>query len=265
MVGYLRLVTLIVVLALFTLAMAPVQLMAIKFNLKFAKHLPKYWHKVAVWFAGVNVKVNGSIPKTRPLLIVSNHISWMDIPVLGSITDLAFIAKREIGEMPGANFLSYLQRTILVTRENQREAGKQAQAITNRLLNNEAIVLFAEGTTRDGTLIGEFKSSLFGAAQYALASHLMEKIYIQPVSIAYTKCHGIRMGRNLRKEVAWVGDQSLFPHAKKVLLKSGYDVEVTFGEMIEVDGFAKRRELASQTHAQVYTMFMKSLHNRKTV
>lgn len=262
MIGYLRLITLVVVLFLFTLILAPIQLVAIKLNLELAKHLPTYWHKLAIWLAGVRVHVNGQIPKTRPLLIVSNHISWMDIPILGSITDLSFIAKREVGEMTGANFLSFLQRTIFVTRENRREAGKQAQAVTNRLLNNEAIVLFAEGSTFDGTLLGEFKSSLFGSAQYALASNLMETIHIQPISIAYTTCHGIHMGRNLRKEVAWVGDQELFPHAKKVLLKSGYDVEVTFGEMIEVDGFARRRDLAAQTHAQVQTMFMRSLHNR---
>jgi len=265
MIGYLRLIVLVLVLFILTVLLAPLQFIAIKFNLALAKHLPTYWHKLAVWLAGVQIVVKGDIPKTRPLLLVSNHISWMDIPVLGSITDLSFIAKREVGEMAGANILSFLQRTIFVTREARREVGKQAQAVTDRLLNNEAIVLFAEGTTHDGTLIGEFKSSLFGATQYALAGELLEKIHIQPVSITYTKCHGIHMGRMLRKEVAWIGDQSLFPHAKKLLLKSGYDVEVTFGEMIEVDSFTKRQELAMQTHAQVKTLFLQSLHNRETV
>lgn len=265
MIGYLRLTTLVIVLLIVTILLAPLQLIAIKFNLALAKHLPTYWHKIAVWIAGVRVHVKGEIPKTRPLLLVSNHISWMDIPVLGSITDLSFIAKKEVGEMAGANILSFLQRTIFVSREARRDAGKQAQAVTERLLNKEAIVLFAEGTTHDGTLIGEFKSSLFGSAQYALASGLLDKIHIQPVSITYTKCHGIYMGRGLRKEVAWIGDQDLFPHAKKLLLKSGYDVEVSFGEMIEVDNFTKRRELAIQTHSAVRKMFLQSLHNRETV
>ncbi len=265
MISYLRLITLILVLVVLTILLAPLQFIAIKLNLELAKHMPKYWHKLAVWLAGVSVTVKGEIPTTRPLLIVSNHISWMDIPVLGSVMDLSFIAKREVGEMPGANILSFLQRTLFVSRENRREAGKQAQAITDRLLNNEAIVLFAEGTTHDGTLIGDFKSSLFGAAQYALASNLMETIHVQPISIAYTKCHGIHMGRGLRKEVAWIGDQELFPHAKKLILKSGYDVEITFGEMIDVGSFTKRQELALQTHSQVRTMFMESLHGQELV
>jgi len=72
-------------------------------------------------------------------MIVSNHISWMDIPVLGSIMELSFIAKSEVNEMPGANLLSRLQRTIPIVfdeQSNRRHVTKEIQSqVRNNFLN----------------------------------------------------------------------------------------------------------------------------------
>jgi 1-acyl-sn-glycerol-3-phosphate acyltransferase len=257
-----RLIFVILALATITLIMAPLQWVAIKLNLGLARKLPMWWHKIAVWLVGMRVRVSGNIPVQRPLMLVSNHISWVDIPVLGSVMELSFIAKSEVNEMPGANLLSRLQRTIYVVREQKRKAGEQAQEVTRRMLEGDAIVLFGEGTTHDGNRIGEFKSALMGAAQYALKEDAVDSVLIQPVSIAYTHLHGMPMGRYVRAQAAWYGDMKLGGHAINIMLQGAWDVEVIFGEPVVFDENSNRRQVTKQIQAEVRNNFLNTLHRR---
>ena len=263
MIARLRLYIVIFILAIVTLFLIPVQWVAIKLNLGIARKLPMLWHKIATRFVGLKIRVSGNIPQTRPLMIVSNHISWMDIPVLGSIMELSFIAKSEVNEMAGANFLSRLQRTIYVVREDKRKAGKQAQEITQRMLQGDAMVLFGEGTTHDGNRVGTFKSALLGAAQFALKEDAVENVLIQPVSIAYTRLHGMPMGRYTRAKAAWYGDMRLGGHAINIMLQSAWDVEVIFGEPVVFDENSNRRQVTKEIQSQVRDNFLSTLHARK--
>ena len=264
MIARLRLYIVIFILAIVTLFLIPVQWMAIKLNLGIARKLPMLWHKIATSLVGLKIRVSGNIPQARPMMIVSNHISWMDIPVLGSVMELSFIAKSEVNQMAGANLLSRLQRTIFVTREEKRKAGKQAQEITQRMLEGSAVVLFGEGTTHDGNRIGEFKSALLGAAQFALADDAVESVLIQPVSIAYTRLHGMPMGRYTRAKAAWYGDMRLGSHAMNIMLQSAWDVEVIFGEPIVFDENSNRRQVTKEIQSQVRDNFLNTLHDRKS-
>ena len=264
MIARLRLYIVIFILAIVTLFLIPVQWMAIKLNLGIARKLPMLWHKIATKLVGLRIRVTGNIPAKRPMMIVSNHISWMDIPVLGSVMELSFIAKSEVNQMAGANLLSRLQRTIFVVREEKRKAGKQAQEITRRMLEGSAVVLFGEGTTHDGNRIGEFKSALLGAAQFALADDNVESVLIQPVSIAYTRLHGMPMGRYTRAKAAWYGDMRLGSHAINIMLQSAWDVDVIFGEPIIFDGNSNRRQVTKEIQLQVRDNFLNTLHDRKS-
>jgi len=165
--------------------------------------------------------------------------------------------------MAGANFLSRLQRTIFIVREQKRKAGKQAQEITQRMLDGDAIVLFGEGTTHDGNRIGTFKSALLGAAQFAVADEAVESVLIQPVSIAYTKLHGMPMGRYTRTKAAWYGDMQLGGHAFNIMLQSAWDVEVVFGEPIAFDENSNRRHITKEVQTQIRNNFINKLHQRQ--
>lgn len=264
MIARLRLYCVIFFLAIVTLILIPFQMIAVKLDLKLARKLPMLWHKIATKLVGLNIRVTGKIPSTRPLMLVSNHVSWMDIPVLGSVMELSFIAKSEVNEMTGANFLSRLQRTIFIVREDKRKAGQQAQEITQRMLDGDAMVLFGEGTTHDGNRIGTFKSALLGAAQFALKDDAVDSVMIQPVSIAYTRLHGMPMGRYTRAKAAWYGDMRLGSHAINIMLQSAWDVEVIFGEPIIFDEDSNRRHVTKQIQSQVRDNFLNTLHERQS-
>ena len=263
MIEQLKLYLVVFVLAVVTIVLLPFQLIALMLNLPISRRIPLYWHRLAMWLVGVRVTVTGVAPETKHLIIVANHISWVDIPVLGSIMELSFISKSEIGEMPGAGFMARMQRTVFIARDNKRDVANQAKEVTGRILKGDAMVLFGEGTTGNGNRLNQFKSSMFGAAKYALTDDDVEHVAIQPVSIAYKNLHGMPMGRFSRTKIAWYGDMTLGGHALNMMRLGAWDVEVTFGEPILFDQGSKRQEVSYEAYTRVRTMFVRSLYQRE--
>ena len=141
-------------------------------------------------------------------------------------------------------------------------AAEQARQIHDRMLEGDAIVLFAEGTTTDGQRIGPFKSSLFGSAEMVLGSHDVDTVDIQAVTICYTRCHGIPMGRLMRARSSWPGDIGLVPHGAYFIRQSAWDVEIRFGEPIQFAGQYKRRQLAQHCRDEMRKLYAASAHGK---
>lgn len=247
-----------------TFLLAPVQALLLAFAPQPARRLPRFWHRLFLKLIGVRVHVHGQIATERPLMLVSNHVSWSDILVLGSIADVCFIAKDEVRSWPGINWLARLQRTVFVNRERKRDAGIQADTIAERLVEGDVMVLFAEGTTGNGQKLLPFKSALFGAAQSAIAQAGLERVAIQPVAIAYNGLHGMPLGRFHQALAAWPGDLELVPHLSRFLTEGAFDVDVGFGDAISFTAATRRREIADATHANVRNMFarLRRLYHR---
>ncbi|WP_269140764.1 lysophospholipid acyltransferase family protein [Oryzicola mucosus] len=243
------------------LVLVPLQMISMKTGLWPETVILKIWHRCILIALGIRVTMKGRLYDQRPLLVVSNHISWTDICVLGSKVNVTFIAKAELSKWPMVGGLSRLQRTVFIERERKRKSGQQASEIAQRLGQGDAMVLFAEGTTSDGTVILPFKSTLFGAATMALAEGTAERVFIQPVSIAYTRLQGIAMGRRQRAVASWVGDTDLATHAFELLAQGGMDVELTFGEPIEFAAGSSRKEATRIIEARVREMAAVSLRN----
>ncbi len=242
MAAYLRLLPVLIVLAPVTLVLAPVQMIAMRLNKPLARHIPVFWHRLALRLIGVRVNVRGRLPAQHPLLIVSNHISWADILVLGSVMPLCFIAKSEMTGWPGINWLAWMQRTVFVQRNNGRDSKRQADTIAARLVEGDAMVLFAEGTTGDGIRLRPFKSALFGAVHAALEAAHASHVTVQPVALAYTRLNGMPLGRYHQSRAAWPGDVPLAPHLLALVANGAYDVEVVFAVMRhELDSAKARR------------------------
>jgi 1-acyl-sn-glycerol-3-phosphate acyltransferase len=212
---------------------------------------------------GLRIHVRGKLTAERPLLIASNHISWMDILVLGSLADVVFIARSDLAGWPIVGALSRLQRTVFVERHRKGTASDQAGQIAGRLAGNDALVLFAEGTTGDGNHLLPFKSTLFGAARVVLGEANVETVYVQPVAIAYTRLHGMPMGRQHRALVSWIGDTELLPHLKDVLREGAMDVEIEFGEPLEFTEASDRKQVARRVEGRVRAMMSDSLRHRQ--
>ena len=135
----------------------------------------------------------------------------------------------------------------------------QAQAIADRLAAGDAIVLFAEGTTSDGNRVLPFRSSLFGAVHAAIAGSPADAVSVQPVAIAYCRLEGIPLGRADRPLLAWIGDEDLAPHFKRLIGAGGFDVTVRFGEPIAFDAGTDRKRVASAAEAAVRAMHREEL------
>src|SRR5207302_11189130 len=114
-----------------------------------------------------------------------NHISYLDITVLGSLLAVSFIAKREVAGWPLFGWLARLQRSVFIDRQ-VRTTREQRDTIATRLAAKEALVLFAEGTSSDGHRVLPFKSALFSVADPGAEERANRSLSVQPVSIAYT-------------------------------------------------------------------------------
>ncbi|MCO5090480.1 1-acyl-sn-glycerol-3-phosphate acyltransferase [Bosea sp. (in: a-proteobacteria)] len=213
--------------------------------------LPLRFHRLTCWCLGVRRQVRGSPPPAGTgALIVANHVSWLDIGVIGAERELAFVAKSEVGTWPVVGFLADLQRTVYIDRQRRGATAGVAEAMGARIAAGEEVVLFAEGTTGDGTRILPFRSSLIGAAHRAMGDEAAD-VTVYPLTITYTGRQNLPGGRDGRAALAWYGDTELWPHLKHVLDCGAIDVELTWGEPIVMGRATSRKEAARLAEASV--------------
>jgi 1-acyl-sn-glycerol-3-phosphate acyltransferase len=205
----------------------PFHLAAIAMSGRATMRVAQLWQRFVCFLIGIRVTVTGAPAAGRPLLLLSNHTSWLDIPVLASVAPVSFIAKQEIANWPVVGFLARAQRSVFVDRQRRHATGAHAEEVAGRLSKGDIIVLFAEGTSSDGNIVLPFRSALVGAAQRAIGDG--GAATVQPVAIAYRRMLGLPLGRQHRPLVAWYGGADLLPHLKRVLSEGGVDVHVVFG------------------------------------
>lgn len=246
------------ILTLVTLAMIPAQWVAVKANWKAARHLPVVWHRIACALVGIRVEERGRPAAGRPLLITANHVSWIDITVLGSRMPLSFIAKSEVAGWPVFGLFAKLQRSVFVDRQRRADTGNVAKTIGSRLANGDAMVLFAEGTSNDGNRVLPFRSALIGAARHAMGDEEKPAL-IQPLSIAYTRLQGLPMGRQFRPHVAWYGDMEMVGHFMAVIRDGAVDVVLNWGDPVTVSDTMDRKALARFLEEEVRRMTVAEL------
>ncbi|KQS65313.1 acyl-phosphate glycerol 3-phosphate acyltransferase [Rhizobium sp. Leaf371] len=262
MIVWLRVLVCVLLLIVATLLLAPVQMFLLWRDWPARRTLPRLWHGIACRMIGLRVHVHGAPDTRRPLMLVSNHVSWKDILVLGSVADVVFIAKAEVKAWPVFGLLARLQATIFVAREQKRTTGNQVNEIGARLAAGEIVVLFPEGTTSDGNRLLEIKTSLFGAAAAAVPLSPAGIVHVQPVAIAYTRVHGMPMGRYHRPIAAWPGDIALVPHLMGVLREGAVDVDLVFGETIDYRADSNRKQVSRDVEKQMKTMLLARLRGR---
>jgi lyso-ornithine lipid O-acyltransferase len=238
-----------------TLALLPFQLIGILFDLQLQRSIPHFYHRILCVLIGVRIREVGIRSTASPALILSNHVSWLDICVVSAISPVVFVAKSEVARWPVLGWLAKLQRTIFINRQARHQTGAATREIAGRLLGGDAVVLFAEGTSSDGVRVLPFRSALVGAVHHALGNSTHHtSIVVQPMSLAYVGFGGVPMGRALRERVAWYGDADLMPHLASVLASGAVDVTVSWGEAIAYDMSADRKAIAREAEQSVRRM-----------
>jgi lyso-ornithine lipid O-acyltransferase len=186
---------------------------------------------------GARVRVEG-VPLTRDVVILANHLSWIDIFALASATGCAFVAKGELEHVPAIGWLASLNRTIFVARADRMGVEKQVATIRTAISTGQPIAIFPEGTTGDGTTLLPFKPALLAALDPAPPG-----VRVQPVRIDY----GLATA-----ELAWVGEVSGVAHALRVLGRRGsFTVRLQALDPFDPAAFAGRKAIAAEARHRV--------------
>jgi 1-acyl-sn-glycerol-3-phosphate acyltransferase len=201
------------------------------------------WARFAARVIGMRVEIEGHPPR-RGGLLVSNHVSYVDILLLAHELPCVFVSKSEVAHWPLAGWLSRSVGTIFVDREKKRELTGAAQEIRERLESGDQVVLFPEGTSGAGDVVMRFRSSLLApAAELGI-----------PVSWAALRYATKAGEKPAHLSVSWWGTMGFLPHLADLLRLSGFEARLCFGAapIRETD----RKVLAQRLHAAVAERFV---------
>jgi len=226
----------------------PCQLILLIFHQgKHAYTIPRIWHNGVCKIFSLTVTYTGTITPNQPTLFVSNHISWLDIPVIGSVLHASFVAKREVESWPLFGFLSKLQQTAFIDR-SRHAALREKNSLKKQLETGKSLILFPEGTSSDGTSILPFKSSLFEIAQTD------SDFTIQPFCL---KIHSLNQSTTPMNNdlYAWYGDMDLAPHLWTFAKAKGAEIHLTFLPPIKPKDYRDRKALSGYLHQSISQTF----------
>jgi 1-acyl-sn-glycerol-3-phosphate acyltransferase len=224
---------------LWTLPSVPVQAVLLllpgRAKMAFAK---LYWG-VFSRLLGLTVRVIGepAIGGSRPVVFVSNHSSWLDVPVLGSQLDGCFVAKSEVSRWPVVSMIARLGRTVFISRRRGATV-QERDSMRGRLAAGDSLILVPEGTTSDGSRVMPFRSTFFAIAE---GEH---KPLLQPVSVVYDRLAGLPTGRASRPLFAWYGDMDLASHYWRLAQHRGLRVTVLLHAPLDPARFPDRKALS---------------------
>ena len=233
------------------LVMAPFQFLAARHGWRLAGWLPVWFHRLFLRLCRTRVIVRGRPPEQDATLVLSNHVSWLDIPVLASLRPLSFVAKSEVAGWPVVGLFAKMQRSVFIDRARKSHTASVNAEVGHRLARGDVIVLFPEGTSGDGNRVLPFRSALVGAARAALAEPSLTRINLHPVAIAYVRRNGLPVTRRERPSIAWYGAMDLAPHLAAFMREGPLDAVVHWGEPIPFDSASDRKRATAQAEAAV--------------
>ncbi len=249
--GAVRLTLLIVGSILVVLLVAPLQWLSRRRGWRLGRVIPILYCRSLCWCLNVRPHFHGA-PASGPLMLVPNHVSWLDIPAIGCGGPVAFIAKREVAGWPIFGALAKLQGAIFIDRSRRRHILATNARVAERMLRGETVVLFAEGTTGCGSRVKTFHTSHFEAAKIAATlGPAPTRTKVQPVSIAYTRRNGIPLSRHDRPAIAWYGDMTLLPHLWGMVTGGPIDCDIRFAEPIDICPTSNRKVVGRQAERTV--------------
>lgn len=181
------------------------------------------------------VHTSGPVPSNG--LLVCNHLSYVDILVLASLTPAVFVAKREVKSWPVFGWFAKLAGTLFVDRERRTRVGQTAAEIQSALDQGALVILFPEGTSSNGETVLPFKTSLLEPA--TRQTHALFAGLIQ---------YQIDDG-DVGEEVCYWKDMTLVPHLINLFSKRTINASVRFKQLRE--GSTDRKELAKQLHSEI--------------
>ncbi len=252
------LLPLILTLAALVIALGPPRRAAQRLGFRFGRGSRSIFNGFFARASGSRCVVVGTFSSASKRLIVANHVSWLDIPVLASLEPMCFLAKKEVGDHPVGRSLVALQGVVYVDRQRRFSIPVVNDRIVEAMNSDCAVVLFAEATTGDGNRLLRFRSSHFEAARLAACSDNEGSTIIQPVYLHYSRVAGLPIDRGQRPRIAWYGDMTFFPHLLRYACGGGVTVDVYCGPPIQVLPEMDRKTAARLTEAAVRDLALRA-------
>ncbi len=202
---------------------------------------------VFAWLIGIEVRVIGEIAtwtaSGRPIVYVSNHSSWIDIPVIGGVLEGCFVSKGDVAGWPLIGTIARLGRSVFVSR-SRTSTGRERDAMRAKLRAGDNLILFPEGTSSDGSRVLPFRSSFFALAEVQPGERAEDLPLIQPVSVVYDRLGGLPAGRASRPIFAWYGDMDIASHFWRLTQHIGLRATVLLHTPMDPATFADRKALS---------------------
>jgi 1-acyl-sn-glycerol-3-phosphate acyltransferase len=205
-------------------------------------HVFRSWSHALCLAFGVRVRTQGPAPRP-PFVLVSNHVSWVDILALGTRLPCVFVAKAEIDSWPVFGALCRAVNTIFIDRKAKRELHRVLERIETTLAAHQGVVIFPEGTSSAGHEVLPFRSPLL-----ELPAKLGRPVHW--AAISYRAPAG---APPVHLSVTWWADMPFGPHLWQLLKLRSVEARVTFGS--EPVASHDRKQLAADLHRAISGIF----------
>lgn len=199
--------------------------------------IPHKFHAGTCRILGIEVVESGEMSEARPTLYISNHVSYIDIFILGRLPAY-FIAKSEVANWPVFGKLAEFQNTLFIERKAGK-TGEQLETLKNHLAKGNSLTLFPEGTSTDGTHVEPFKSSFIESANLGDGQ---PRVAIQAVTVAYTHHDGQMIdNQGVRDHYAWYAKMPFLSHFLGLMPLRKARAKIHYHPVCYYDEFESRR------------------------
>ena len=209
----------------------------------FTRNVGKYTRRVLRLF-NVDLSIHGYNPQLmlqKNFLLVSNHMSYIDILVLSSVQPCVFVTSVDLGESFFLGPMAEMGGSIFVERRNRRHIGRDLGIMADTLRAGHHVVIYPEGTSSNGEGVLPFKKSL-------LMSAIEAGVDVMPMTIKYKEIDGEPFAEHNRDRLCWYGDMDFFPHFLGLMKVKHVKVELHFHDPISVTKESSRHEIADQCY-----------------
>ena len=203
------------------------------------------WSRGLLDILAVRLVVEGVRPlkSGAPLMLVANHVSWLDVVAISAVLPVRFVAKSEVRAWPLIGWLSEKAGTLFIRRALRRDMARIGARLAQLMGQGEPVAVFPEATTTDGRTVLDFHAGLLGPALRAGAT-------LRPVALRYACADGTPCA-----QAAFTGGRSLWESLNLVVAQPGIRAELVFLPPLEICGRHRREVAHAAREAILRTLF----------
>ncbi len=219
---------------------------------KIRSRINRIFCQLGLKIMGVTVTRKGRFQEGTNYLIVSNHLSYLDILLISSHLPSCFVTSVEVKHAPFLGLITKWAGCIFVERRNKDNIMLEIAEMTEALSEGLNIVIFPEATSTNGQGVLRFRCPLYNSA-------IAAQRQILPICLNYKKIDGENLNKENRDKVFWYGSMEFFPHLVGLMKLKTIEVEIEFLDSIKVIENSDAKTIAESTHGLIVERFVPCL------